>query len=122
MPPSAFTPWAQTTRFTLRVSMWPAQSGQPVAAVLQPVESSGNQVVSKLLSSSIFQHSIAIVCVFIFSLIILIVVQPPFTYTSTKEKYKRGAFSPGIASLYALGAAALAGTAMGITQLVYKKR
>lgn len=71
-----------------------------------------------VLASAVFRHVIALVCVFILSFIILIVVQPPFTHTKSKDKYKRGKFSTGIAALYALGATVLAAVAMTITHFV----
>lgn len=82
---------------------------------------------SKVLASRVFQSGIAVLCVFIISLIILIVVRPPFTYVQPaphlrKERYKRSTFSAGVATLYALGAAALAAAAMGITYAVTKTR
>jgi prepilin signal peptidase PulO-like enzyme (type II secretory pathway) len=71
-----------------------------------------------ILASAVFRHIVALICVFVLSFIILIAVQPPFTHTKNKDRYKRGKFSTGIAALYALGATVLAAIAMTITHFV----
>lgn len=83
---------------------------------LNPVASSAAEpapsTVSRVVQTNAFKHCVAVVCVFVISLVVLIVIQPPFTYTKSKEKYKRGHFSVGIAALYALGSACLAAGVM----------
>ena len=80
----------------------------------------------KVLTSRVFQSAVALVCVFLLSLIILVAIRPPFTYVkpsqrSTKERYRAETFSAGVAALYALGATVLAGVAMAVTYAVMKK-
>jgi hypothetical protein len=80
----------------------------------------------KVLSSVVFQSAVALLCVFLLSLIILVAIRPPFTYVkpaqnSKKERYRAESFSAGVAALYALGATVLAGVAMAVTYAVIKK-
>jgi len=88
-----------------------ATPAQPVALTL-----------SRVVQTNAFKHSVAVVCVFVISLVVLIIIQPPFTYTDSKEKYKRGHFSVGIAALYALGAACLSAGVMTAVYFATRKR
>ena len=114
VPPAPILPFTSMPR----VSGGGFNLNPMASAAAEPAPSS----VSRVVQTNAFKHCVAIICVFVSSLVILIVIQPPFTYTKSKEKYKRGHFSVGIAALYALGSACLAAGVMTAVYFASRKQ
>lgn len=111
--PAPFLGRAASDRMPLQPSSMPRPD---------PTPQSSSLTLSRVVQTNTFKHVIAVICVFIISLVLLIIIQPPFTYTTSKEKYKRGHFSVGIAALYALGAACVSAGAMTAVYFATRKR
>lgn len=72
--------------------------------------------------SSVFQHAMCILAVFLLSFVLLVAIKPGFTYTKPKNELEARKFSAARAAVVATGATALAVVIMLVVALVLSRK